>query len=331
MLRYGLTREQLSSIAITQRAHAALNPSAIYTEPLDVTRYLDARMVSEPLCVYDCDIACDGATAFVVSCADHTSGLDHPAVTVEALDCADHDRFLWEAGEDITRISSRWSTIWDPPTSPSPTSTTPRYMTDSVCSCCAGWEDFGFCKEVGESGEFVTDLTRIYFGGELPINTRRRSIVRRPPARTCRFHEACPFRSVAKRVPRQVDGASLAAVGVGAANSGTTAMLVASALRVDGSNQRSRNERRVKLGFVGLGQMGARIAKRMVAWPGGVSVFDVSSDAMKRLADTGASLADSVAEVASADIIGIAVLDDAQVREVITGKNGSRQMQGPAQ
>ena len=78
----------------------------------------------------------------------------------------------------------------------------------------------------------------------------------------------------------------------------------------------------VKLGFVGLGQMGARIAKRMVAWPGGVSVFDVSSDAMKRLADTGASLADSVAEVASADIIGIAVLDDAQVREVITGRDG---------
>ena len=80
MVRYGLTREQLSCIAITQRAHAALNPSAIYTEPLDLAGYLDARMVSDPLCMYDCDIACDAATAFVVSHSDHASALDHPAV-----------------------------------------------------------------------------------------------------------------------------------------------------------------------------------------------------------------------------------------------------------
>lgn len=224
MLRYGLTREQLSSIAITQRAHAALNPSAIYTEPLDVTRYLDARMVSEPLCVYDCDIACDGATAFVVSCADHTSGLDHPAVTVEALDCAHHDRFLWEAGEDITRISSRWSTIWDRTDfTVADVDYASLYDGFSVFVLC--WlEDFGFCK-VGESGEFVTDLTRISLGGELPINTNGGQLSGGRLHGFGHLHEAC-LQIRGEAGARQVDGASLAAVGVGAANSGTTAMLL---------------------------------------------------------------------------------------------------------
>ena len=44
MIRWGLTREQLSSIAIVQRANARHNPSAIYTDALDMDTYLSARM-----------------------------------------------------------------------------------------------------------------------------------------------------------------------------------------------------------------------------------------------------------------------------------------------
>jgi 3-hydroxyisobutyrate dehydrogenase-like beta-hydroxyacid dehydrogenase len=73
----------------------------------------------------------------------------------------------------------------------------------------------------------------------------------------------------------------------------------------------------VKLGFIGLGNMGAPIAKRLVEWPGGLVVFDVRTEAMTPLAELGASLADNVADVATADIISIVVLDDAQVREVV--------------
>ena len=31
----------------------------------------------------------------------------------------------------------------------------------------------------------------------------------------------------------------------------------------------------VKLGYIGLGNMGAPMAERLVDWPGGVTVFDV--------------------------------------------------------
>jgi 3-hydroxyisobutyrate dehydrogenase-like beta-hydroxyacid dehydrogenase len=73
----------------------------------------------------------------------------------------------------------------------------------------------------------------------------------------------------------------------------------------------------VKLGYIGLGNMGAPMAKRLVEWPGGVTVFDVRADAMTPLAELGATLADSVADVATADIICVTVLNDAQVREVV--------------
>jgi 3-hydroxyisobutyrate dehydrogenase-like beta-hydroxyacid dehydrogenase len=72
-----------------------------------------------------------------------------------------------------------------------------------------------------------------------------------------------------------------------------------------------------KLGYIGLGKMGAPMAKRLVEWPGGVTVFDVRAEAMTPLAEAGASLADSIADVATADIISVTVLNDEQVRDVV--------------
>jgi hypothetical protein len=73
----------------------------------------------------------------------------------------------------------------------------------------------------------------------------------------------------------------------------------------------------VKLGYIGLGNIGAPMAQRMVDWRGGVTVFDVQTEAMTPLAEAGATLADSVADVAAADIISVTVLNDEQVREVV--------------
>src|ERR1700677_3333560 len=73
----------------------------------------------------------------------------------------------------------------------------------------------------------------------------------------------------------------------------------------------------VTLGYIGLGNMGAPMATKMIEWPGGVTVYDIRTEAMTPLVEKGASLADSVADIAAADIIHVTVLDDAQVREVV--------------
>ncbi|MET0698487.1 MAG: NAD(P)-dependent oxidoreductase [Mycobacterium sp.] len=71
------------------------------------------------------------------------------------------------------------------------------------------------------------------------------------------------------------------------------------------------------VGYIGLGNQGLPMAKRLANWPGGLIVFDVRVEAMTPLAELGATLADSVADVAKADIISVTVLTDKQVRDVV--------------
>ncbi|MCV7159489.1 NAD(P)-dependent oxidoreductase [Mycolicibacterium brisbanense] len=72
-----------------------------------------------------------------------------------------------------------------------------------------------------------------------------------------------------------------------------------------------------KYGYIGLGNMGAPMAKRLAEWPGGFIVYDVRAEALAPFAELGASLAESVGDVADADIISITVLNDEQVRSVV--------------
>lgn len=73
----------------------------------------------------------------------------------------------------------------------------------------------------------------------------------------------------------------------------------------------------LKLGYIGLGHMGTPMAKKMVEWPGGLTIYDIRPEAMTLLAERGALQAKSVADVAAADIISVTVLDDEQVRTVV--------------
>jgi 3-hydroxyisobutyrate dehydrogenase-like beta-hydroxyacid dehydrogenase len=73
----------------------------------------------------------------------------------------------------------------------------------------------------------------------------------------------------------------------------------------------------MKLGYIGLGNQGAPMAKRLADWPDGLIVFDVRAEAMTPLVELGAQLADDVAAVAAADVISVTVLNDVQVRDVV--------------
>lgn len=72
-----------------------------------------------------------------------------------------------------------------------------------------------------------------------------------------------------------------------------------------------------KYGYIGLGNMGAPMAKRLVNWSGGLIVFDVRAEAMAPFVEAGATAAGGVADVAAADIISVTVLNDEQVRDVV--------------
>ena len=67
----------------------------------------------------------------------------------------------------------------------------------------------------------------------------------------------------------------------------------------------------IRLGYVGLGNIGGPMAASLTAWSDELTVFDLSADAVAKLVDAGATAASSLVDLATrADIIGICVLND---------------------
>jgi 3-hydroxyisobutyrate dehydrogenase-like beta-hydroxyacid dehydrogenase len=77
------------------------------------------------------------------------------------------------------------------------------------------------------------------------------------------------------------------------------------------------------VGFVGLGQIGAPMARHLLDWPGGLVVHDTRPEATAVFVDSGAGAAATPREVAeSAGVISVMVRDDAQVEDVVCGRDG---------
>jgi acetyl-CoA acetyltransferase len=172
MHEFGTRREQLGQIALTARAHAALNPAAIYREPLTMDAYLGARLITWPFGLYDCDVPVDGSTAVIVSTADAARDLPHPAVRIHAIGTAIRSRPVWDQWEDLTTMAARDAAaqLWArADLGPADVDTAQLY--DGFSWLTLAWlEALGFCAR-GEGGAFVEGGERIRLGGALPLNT----------------------------------------------------------------------------------------------------------------------------------------------------------------
>ncbi|MEV6772576.1 NAD(P)-dependent oxidoreductase [Nocardia sp. NPDC051030] len=84
------------------------------------------------------------------------------------------------------------------------------------------------------------------------------------------------------------------------------------------------------VGFIGLGNMGAPMAQRLLQWPGGLLVCDMRAEAVEPFVTGGAVAASTAAEVAErCRVVSVVVLNDEQVRAVITGPDGILQKAQP--
>jgi acetyl-CoA acetyltransferase len=173
MYEFGLTREQLAQVALTCRRHAALNPAAIYRTPLSLDDYLASRMISEPLCLFDCDVPCDGAVAVIVSRRDATRGLSRPPIVVEAVGAGLYERHTWDQRADLTTMAAHDAAhSMYAQTSIRPADVDLMQLYDGFSYLTLQWiEALGFCKH-GEAGRYVEDGERISLTGERPLNTQ---------------------------------------------------------------------------------------------------------------------------------------------------------------
>ena len=172
MHRYGVTAEQLAQIALNARRNAALNPKAIYRDPMTLDDYLASRMITTPLRLFDCDVPCDGATAVVVSRRELAADLAQPPVLVEAMGAAMHDRPSWDQLRDLTRMvgADAAAQMWSR-TALTPADVDVAEIYDGFSYLTMLWlEALRLCG-VGESGGFVDGGGRIALDGPLPLNT----------------------------------------------------------------------------------------------------------------------------------------------------------------
>ena len=170
MHQYGTTSEQLAEVAVVTRRHAALNPHAMYREPITIQDVLTSRMIADPLHLLDCCVVTDGGGAVLVTTEErardlkqqpvfvlgsseghtHTQISQMPDLTTTAAATTGPNAFA-EAG--ISKDDVDMAMIYDS-------------FTITVITLL---EDLGFCKK-GEGGAFVQN-GRIALGGQLPINT----------------------------------------------------------------------------------------------------------------------------------------------------------------
>jgi acetyl-CoA acetyltransferase len=169
---FGTTREQMGQIALVQRRNAGLYDSGIYKDPLTMEDYLSARMISEPFCLFDCDIPIDFCCAVIVSAADATSGLRKPPLLVNATSTAMRSRMSWDQFDDLSTMVLRdvGADLWTH-TDLSPADVDVAQIYDGFSFIAMAWlEALGFCGK-GESGPFIDGGSRISLDGQLPINT----------------------------------------------------------------------------------------------------------------------------------------------------------------
>ncbi|MDA3663739.1 OB-fold domain-containing protein [Mycobacterium xenopi] len=172
MHRYGTTKETLGWIALNQRANAELNPTAIYREPLTMDDYLNARPITTPFGLYDCDVPCDGAIAVIVSAADAARDLAKPPVLVEAVGTQIIERIDWDQSTltHEPQVLGQAAHLWTR-TSLTPQDVDVAELYDGFTINCLSWiEALGFCG-IGEAKEFLDGGKNIARDGLLPLNT----------------------------------------------------------------------------------------------------------------------------------------------------------------
>jgi acetyl-CoA acetyltransferase len=180
MAMYGTTSEQLGTVAVAQRAHAARNPHAVMSNrPLTLADHQASRMVADPYRLFDCCLETDGACAVVVTTAERAADLPHrPVAVLSGAEGSDRARLggaLANAGSSAAdypgggagpvaaRLFGRAGL--------QPGDVDVAQLYDNFSGqVLFGLEDFGFCER-GESGPFVETGALSWPNGALPTNT----------------------------------------------------------------------------------------------------------------------------------------------------------------
>ena len=168
MREFGAQREDFGRLCIAQRENALPVPHAMMKRPLTMEQYLEARVIAEPLRLFDCVMPCAGAEAYFVMTVDRAKslGLTYATIlsTIERHNAFPDDPIQYRGGwaMDIDEFYDEAGV------GPGDIDFVQAYD-DYPVICFMQIEDLGFCAK-GEAPAFVRnhDLTT---NGDFPFNT----------------------------------------------------------------------------------------------------------------------------------------------------------------
>lgn len=175
---YGTRREAFAEIAISTRQNALNRPKAQKQTPLTLEDYFEARMIADPLCLYDFCLETDGAVAVITTTVNRARDLRQPPVKVVAS--AHGGRREWgRAFAGYTMPDPHFASSGHAPVAEhlyrragvGPADIDVALIYDHFTPMVLmQLEDYGFCAK-GEGGPFVESGAIRYEGGSLPVNT----------------------------------------------------------------------------------------------------------------------------------------------------------------
>ncbi len=170
MALYGTTHEQLAEIAVATRKWAAMNPMAMYRDPLTIDDVLKTRWVAWPFHLLDCCLVTDAGGAVVLAPLERARDLKtHPVVVLGFGESIDHAMIsqMHDFTSGPAKISGKQAFEM---AGVSRDDIDLAMIYDSFTyTVLVTLEDLGFCKK-GEGGAFVSNQCTAP-GGEFPLNT----------------------------------------------------------------------------------------------------------------------------------------------------------------
>ena len=167
--KFGLTREQLAQVSLTDRANALKNPKAIcYGKPLTMDQYMESKLISTPLCLFDCDRFSDASTVLIVSAGDAVDEVKCTPIRIAAT-AGSTDRHSWDQSEWMANYATG-KALWKRTDYKASDVDTVQFYDGFAFFALSWFEALGFC-DVGEGGRFIEGGQRIALDGDLPLNT----------------------------------------------------------------------------------------------------------------------------------------------------------------
>lgn len=168
MASYGTRQEAFGKLCVAQRVNAMCYPQALMKKPLTLDEYMDARLIADPLRLFDCVMPCAGGEGYLVmrEADAREMGLPYAHIlsTIERHNAFPDDPIQIRGGWALD-VDEFWSMAAIGPDDVDMLQTYDDYPVISLMQI----EDLGFCRK-GEVSEFVENNT-FTFDGSFPHNT----------------------------------------------------------------------------------------------------------------------------------------------------------------